>query len=152
MHFCIFWEWPRIMSEAVAEATLVYFEWNSQEMWLWYQLRFAIFFSFYSHEPISHKFTFKLYENFVVTLYIVKYKSVISPLLTFHMVECRCTLNKDDQIRLLVTLFTVPSVYTADTKVHSNMIQNACCLRSELQKQTCMLSLIHVFEFGKKYR
>ena len=61
-------------------------------------------------------------------------------------------LNKDDQIRLSFTLLTVPSVLAADTKVHSNMIQNACCLRSELQKQTCMLSLIHVFEFGKKYR
>ena len=38
-------------------------------MWVWYQLKFAISCSFYSHEPMSHKFTFKLYENFVVTLY-----------------------------------------------------------------------------------
>ena len=95
-----------------------------------------------------------LIENEInMRVFIVSnYKSVISPLLTSQMVECRCTLNKDDQIRLLVTLFTVPSVLAADTKVHSNMIQNACCLRSELQKQTCMLSLIYVFEFGKKYR
>ena len=56
----------------------------------------------------------------------------------------RCTLNKDDQIRLLVSLFTVRSVLAADTKVHPNMIQNACCLRSELQIQTCILSLIHI--------
>ena len=39
-------------------------------MWVWYQLKFAISCSFYSHEPMSHKFTFKLYENFVVTLYM----------------------------------------------------------------------------------
>ena len=32
-------------------------------------IKFPISCSFYSHEPMSHKFRLKLYENFVVTLY-----------------------------------------------------------------------------------
>ena len=70
-NFCTFWEWPQITFWAVAEATLDKFDWNFQKIWVWYQLKFAISCSFYSNEPISHKFTFKLYENFVVTLYFV---------------------------------------------------------------------------------
>ena len=42
-------------------------------MWVWYQLKFAIFFNFYSHEPISHNFTFKVYENLVRTLYCIQW-------------------------------------------------------------------------------
>ena len=40
-------------------------------MWTWYQLKFAIYFNFYWHEPISHKLTFKVYENLKFTLYWV---------------------------------------------------------------------------------
>ena len=73
---------------------------------------------------------------------LLKSKLQISHKFPINVPHGRCTLNKDDQIRLLVTLFTVRSVLADDTKVHPNMIQNACCLRSELQKQTCILSLI----------
>ena len=75
-NFCTFWEWPRITFYAVAEATLDQFDWNFQKMWVWYQLKFAISCSFYSNEPISHKFTFKLYENFVVHICFALWKGI----------------------------------------------------------------------------
>ena len=36
-NLCTFWEWLRIMFEAIAEATIELFEWSFQKIWVWYQ-------------------------------------------------------------------------------------------------------------------
>ena len=53
-------------------------------MWVWCPFKFAIFCNFYSHEPISHKFTFKLFENLKSTLIHYNHRNGI--LVIFHKV------------------------------------------------------------------
>ena len=55
-----------------------------QKMWVWCPFKFAIFCNFYSHEPISHKFTFKLFENLKSTLIHYNHRNGI--LVIFHKV------------------------------------------------------------------
>ena len=72
---------------------------------VWHQLKFAISRSFYSHEPMSHKFTFKLYENLISPCshhYIFWGLKALCVMISGHIIVCLIWERRYDALELSI--------------------------------------------------